>query len=91
MRILALRRVLLCILTLVVLTVPVAADRYSVNVKRIERNLYQDRTSKAIIETRLCLELAIGEDAILQWEGRYGDNWLLFISSRTKCDVVAIR
>lgn len=68
-----------------------ALDRYNVNVKRIERNLYQDTSSKVIIETRLCLELAIGDDAILQWEGRYGDNWLLFVSSGQKCDVVALR
>jgi hypothetical protein len=66
-------------------------ERYNVNVKRIERNLYQDTSSKAIIETRLCLELALGEDAILQWEGRYGDNWLLFVGSGTKCDVIALR
>jgi hypothetical protein len=47
--------------------------------------------SKVIIETRLCLELALSEEAVLKWEGRYGDNWIIFLSSGTKCDVVALR
>lgn len=76
---------------LMVLAMPVRAERYSVTVKRIERNLYQDTTSKVIIETRYCLELALADDAILNWEGRFGDNWLLFIDSGAKCGVVTLR
>jgi len=68
-----------------------AADIYRLTVRRIERNLYQDRTSKTIIETRLCIELALNDDAILNWEGRYGNNWLLFVDTGNKCDVVALR
>lgn len=82
---------LLCALALIAVSAPVLAERYSVNVRRIESNLYRDTSSKAIIETRYCYEYAYGEDAILQWEGRYGNNWLIFIESETKCDVVAIR
>jgi hypothetical protein len=68
-----------------------SADRYSVNVRRIESNLYQDTGSKTIIETRYCYHYTYGEEGILNWEGRYGNNWLLFIDSTTKCNVVAIR
>lgn len=79
-----------------VLAVPISAsstsvDRFSVSVKRIEKDLYQVEGQRVIIETRYCYEYAYGEDAILQWEGKYGDNWLLFINSKTKCDVINLR
>lgn len=80
-----------CILAMLVMTVPILASRYSVNVRRIEKDLYRDTSSKTIIETRYCYEYSYGDDAILQWDGRYGDNWLLFIDSQTKCEVVALR
>ena len=38
----------------------------------LKRDLYRDRTSGTIIETRYCHVYAYREDAILQWEGRYG-------------------
>jgi hypothetical protein len=81
----------LCALAVLVATVPIVAARYNVNVRRIEKDLYRDTNSKIIIETKHCYEYAYGEDAILQWEGRYGTNWLLFIDSESKCDVVALR
>lgn len=68
-----------------------AADRYSVTVKRIEKDLYSVQGGKVIIETRYCYEYAYGDEAILQWEGKYGDNWLLFVNSKAKCDVVNLR
>ena len=80
-----------CVLGVIAVSVPVFAERYSVNVRRIESNLYRDTSSKAIIETRYCYEYTYGDDAILQWQGKYGDNWILFIDSKTKCDVIAIR
>jgi hypothetical protein len=84
------RRLLLCALLLAV-TVPVSGEKYSVMVKRLEKDLYRDLTSKTIIETKYCYEYTYGDEAILNWEGRYGDNWLLFVDSKTKCDVVALR
>lgn len=66
------------------------AETYRVTVTRIDSNLYRDTSSKAIIETRYCYEYATSDDAVLRWEGRYGNNWIVF-SSNTKCDVVAIR
>lgn len=68
----------------------VSAETYRVTVKRIEQNVYLETTSKTVIETKYCYEYAYGEDAVLKWEGRYGDNWIVFTSSGTKCDVVAI-
>lgn len=74
---------------LIIFTAP--SDRYNVSVKRIEKDLYSVAGAKIIIEARYCYEYAYGSDAILQWEGKYGDNWLLFVDSKTKCDVVNLR
>jgi hypothetical protein len=70
--------------------VPAAAEVYRVTVTRIDYNLYRDVGSKAIIETRFCHERVNRDDAVLKWEGRYGDNWIVF-SDGSKCDVVAVR
>lgn len=72
-------------------TVIASADRYSVTVKRIEKDLYQVVGAKLIVETRYCFQYTYGDDAILNWEGPYGDNWLLFINAETKCSVIALR
>lgn len=84
------RRFRLAALFLLLGAVPLSADTYRVRVTRIDSNLYKDTNSKVIIETRLCLELALDDDAVLRWEGRYGNNWIVF-SSGEKCDVVALR
>lgn len=78
---------------IVALTVGVSADTYRVSVRKVDRNLYIDTRSKTVIETRLCLGgyTSSATDAILNWEGRFGDNWLLFLDSREKCDVVGLR
>jgi hypothetical protein len=31
------------------------------------------------------------EEAILNWEGSFGNNWIVFTASGTKCDVSKIR
>ena len=67
-----------------------AREVYRVNVSRVDNNLYRDHTSKAIIETRYCYQYATRDDAVLRWEGRYGNNRLIF-SSGTTCDVIAVR
>ena len=69
---------------------PLTADTYRVRVTRIDTNLYRELTSKLIIETRLCLELAIQDDAVLRWDGKYGTNWIIF-SNNQKCDVIDLR
>jgi hypothetical protein len=46
-----------------------------------------------IIETRRCDWMLDDEEeeAILNWEGSFGNNWILFTASNTRCDVAAIR
>jgi hypothetical protein len=67
-----------------------ASEYYRVSVSRIDSNLYRDHNSKTLIETRYCYEYATRDDAVLRWEGRYGNNKLVF-SSGTTCEVVALR
>ena len=67
-----------------------ARELYRVNVSRVDSNLYRDHSSKAIIETKYCYEYATRDDAVLRWEGRYGNSRLIF-SSGTTCDVIAVR
>jgi hypothetical protein len=88
------RSLLAGLFVLILLIAPTSADQYRVTVRRLDKNLYQAVASKVIIETRLCFDLAPDQDteeAILNWEGRYGNNWLLFTGSKAKCDVAAIR
>lgn len=65
--------------------------RFIVTVKRLSRNIYQDLNSKAIIQTNLCLELAGGEEAVVNWEGPVGDSWIIFRSTGDSCQVVSLR
>ena len=86
------RRRLLVVALVLVSVAGLRAETYRISVKKIERNRYIDTRSKTVIETRLCLELAaIPTDAVVNWEGRVGNNWIYFPDSQTKCDVVALR
>ena len=85
------KTILIAFLATAPATLAISTDRYNVTVRRIEKDLYSVQGAKVIIETRYCYEYAYGQDAILQWEGKYGDNWLLFVDSKTKCDVVDLR
>ena len=69
------------------------AAQYKVVIKRLDDNRFQAQASRVIIETRRCDWLADGEEeeAILNWEGSFGNNWILFTASSTRCDVAAIR
>jgi hypothetical protein len=77
------------------MAVPLAAKQYKVVIKRLDANVFQAEASKVIIETRRCEAwLESGEpqeEAILNWEGAYGNNWILFTQSGTRCDVSRIR
>jgi hypothetical protein len=68
--------------------------QYKVVVRHIDRHTYQAEASKVIIETRTCGDWIASdepEDAILNWEGSHGNNWILFTASKMRCDVVTIR
>lgn len=71
------------------------AARYNVMVKRVGNNMYKDLNSGVLIKTSLCLELALGDDAILIWDCAlgsevYGCGKLIFIDSGTSCQVDAV-
>lgn len=45
---------------------------YKINVKREESNLYKVTGADIYIKTRMCLELAYGDEALLEIESPYG-------------------
>ena len=70
------------------------AAQYKVVITRLDANVFQAKASRVIIETRRCGDWAPDEDeeeAILNWEGSFGNNWILFTASGTRCDVSRIR
>jgi hypothetical protein len=84
-----------CIVCLLTAVAPVAGAEYKVTVRHLGPRVYQAQSSKVLIETRLCGDWMpdddTAEEAILHWEGSYGNNWILFTASRKKCDVAMIR
>jgi hypothetical protein len=90
-----LRSILAVGISVFAITVPLTAAQYKVVIKRLDANVFQAQASKVIIETRRCdtwLESdQPQEEAILNWEGAYGNNWILFTASGTRCDVSRIR
>jgi hypothetical protein len=71
-----------------------ARDKYKVTVTREETNFYRVDGTDYYVKTRLCLELAMRQEAILVWNGRGSfSNKLIFISSyrdAKSCDVEAV-
>ena len=61
--------------------------------KKVEQNLYLVSSSyakKFLVKTKFCFEFPMMfEDVILIFEGRYGDNKLIF-KNGTSCDVEAV-
>lgn len=71
------------------------AARYDVTVKRLGTNMYKDLNTGTLIKTSLCLELALGDGAVLIWDcalgtEMYGCGKLIFTSSGTSCQVDAV-
>lgn len=63
-----------------------AAELYRVSVTRISDNIY--RTSGGtFIQTEFCFEYATSEEAILKYDQYSYDNQLIFVSSKTQCNV----
>jgi hypothetical protein len=71
------------------LAAPVA-ELYSVNVTRLLSNVYRDRSSGALVLTHLCLELAIGRDAVLDYTRYSYNNRLVFPDTSTSCSVTLV-
>ena len=66
---------------------PISPDGglYKLSVSRESDNLYEIVPQGVFLKTDLCLELALMDDAILDWDGTSGE--LLFKNAGTKCDV----
>lgn len=58
---------------------------FQVNVRRVDKDIYRTDTGY-YIQTRFCLQLALGDDAILRYEPYSYDNTLIF-QDRTTCEV----
>ena len=61
------------------------AGRYDVNIKKIASNLYQDISTRIIIKTLSCVELAGRDGSFLDWSGISGE--LFFINTNKTCMV----
>jgi len=76
---------LFAILTLLALLVPGkvgASDYYKLeNVKRVDQDLY--RAGDLYVQTQYCYHYTYGEDAVLKWGGKYGDNKIIWADDST--------
>jgi hypothetical protein len=64
-----------------------AADVYKLTgVKRVDDNLYK-ADGGLIIQTNMCLHLALSEDAILKWEGPMSYGNRIIWDDDSTCDV----
>jgi hypothetical protein len=61
------------------------AGRYDVNIKKIASNLYQDLSTRIIIKTFACAELAGRDGSSLNWSGISGE--LFFQNTNKTCMV----
>jgi hypothetical protein len=62
-----------------------AVDYYKLeSVKRVEQDLY--RSGNVYIQTKYCYHYTYGEDAVLKWDGAYGDNKIVWSDDST-CQV----
>lgn len=69
---------------------PLSAGLYDVTIRKISTNIYQDVTSRRVIYTRLCLEIAVAEPGVLRLVGA-GENALVFTETRQTCEVIGLR
>lgn len=67
-----------------------SAEFYRVRVTRKEQNVYRDSNSGVWIITKMCLELALEEEAILKYDPYAYDNKLIFGNGQS-CDVETVR
>lgn len=57
-----------------------------VEVKRLDKDIYQIVGTKVIIKTRYCYEYAYSEPVILDGD----DRKIIFVNSRSSCDVTGV-
>jgi hypothetical protein len=83
------------VITIILLFSNSEAATYNVRVKRLGSNMYRDLNSTALIKTSLCLELSLGDEAVLIWDCAFGSKVfgcgkLIFLDSGTSCQVDAV-
>jgi len=75
----------LCCVSTLALAAP-TEGRYLVTVKRKSQDVYLDKKSSTVILTRYCYEYAFSDEAVLIWNGKYGDSKIVFEGGEV-CDV----
>ena len=63
----------------------IEAGVYKIKVKKVGSNLYRDIDTNIIIKTKACVELAGGDEALLEWSGVSGE--LFFRNMKNSCIV----
>lgn len=82
------RPLFLGLLLFLLAVVALAVDYYKLtDVKRVDENLY--RSGDLYIQTQYCYHYTYGEDAVLKWDGPYGDNKIIWQDDST-CQVKSI-
>lgn len=65
-----------------------AAGKYNVNLSHEDDNLYSTMDG-IFVRTNMCLNLALGEDAVLRLNG-YGGGTVIFLDDNDRCDVEGV-
>jgi hypothetical protein len=59
-----------------------AADYFKLeNVKRVDQDLYS--SGNLYVQTQYCYHYTYGEEAVLKWQGAYGDNKIIWADDST--------
>jgi hypothetical protein len=83
------KKIALLVLIVVSLATFAWAEFYKVHdLRKIDSNLYHSRIDHVIIKTQLCLHLAVGEDAVVKWDGSNGK--IFWDDDDESCEVVGI-
>jgi hypothetical protein len=56
-------------------------------IRRVDQDLY--RAGNLYVETQYCYHYTYGEEAVLKWEGRYGQNTVIWDDDST-CQVKTV-
>ena len=71
------------IVTLAAAGVAVGAEYYRLSgVKRLDKDLYKS-SDGIYIETKYSYHYSYGEDAVVKWEGKYGNNTIIWDDDST--------
>jgi hypothetical protein len=66
------------------------ATYYRLVITRIDRDLYRDQASRALVQTRACYEDAERDPALLRWDGPTSTGNKLIFSSGLMCEVTEL-